>query len=62
VVEMVSQNNVQSGNIVDSMNQAFDNGSFYGLEYVLDELVQQVPAARQDAAVDWFGFLDGFDQ
>ena len=27
--------------IVAPMNQAFDNGTFYGLEYVLDELIKK---------------------
>ena len=59
---MVSQSaDVQGGNIIDSMNQAFNNGSFYGLEYVLDELVDAVPAVPKQSAVDWFGFWDFFE-
>jgi hypothetical protein len=31
-----------NSDIVAPMNQAFENGNFYGLEYVLDELVKKV--------------------
>ncbi len=45
--------------IIESMNQAFENGCFYGLEYVLDEWIEKMPVVpdRQDT-VDWFGFGD----
>lgn len=59
---MVSQNiGVQGGNIIESMNQAFDNGSFYGLEYVLDELIAETSVAKKDSTIDWFGFWDSFE-
>ncbi|MDD5277103.1 MAG: hypothetical protein PHR16_13595 [Methylovulum sp.] len=57
---MISKNiDTPDSNIIESMNQAFDNGSFYGLEYVLDEWVEKtpVPSANQNT-VDWFGFRD----
>jgi hypothetical protein len=47
-------------NIVDSMNKAFDNGNFYGLEYVLDELVRVKPRPDNQITVDWFGAADYF--
>ncbi len=57
---MINQNtNRAYSDIIESMNQAFDNGSFYGLEYVLDEWAEKAPviSANQDP-VDWFGFRD----
>lgn len=60
--EMASQNSdVQNSNIIESMNKAFDNGNFYGLEYVLDELDVKMPPPKKQNAVDWFGFWDNFD-
>lgn len=42
---MANQNsNAYYCNIIKSMTQAFDNENFYGLEYVLDELVSEKPA------------------
>ena len=59
---MASQNSdAQSNNIIESMNKAFDNGSFYGLEYVLDELDVKKPLPKKQNVVDWFGFWDNFD-
>jgi hypothetical protein len=46
--------------IVESMNQAFDNGNSYGLEYVLDELISKKPAPANQDTVDWFGDTDYF--
>ena len=57
---MVNQNLDAPSNIVAFMNQAFDNGNFYGLEYVLDELVSEKPAPVNQNAVDWFGATDYF--
>ena len=57
---MVNQNLEAPSNIVAFMNQAFDNNSFYGLEYVLDELVSEKPALVNQNAVDWFGSTDYF--
>lgn len=57
---MISKNtDTPDSNIIESMNQAFDNGSFYGLEYVLDEWVEKTPASSANQnTVDWFGFSD----
>jgi hypothetical protein len=57
---MVNQNSDTQRDIVAPMNQAFDNGNFYGLEYVLDELVIKNPAAENQTKVDWFGATDYF--
>ena len=57
---MVNQNLETPSNIVAFMNQAFDNGNSYGLEYVLDELVFEKPAPVNQNMVDWFGATDYF--
>jgi hypothetical protein len=58
---MNNQNsNDTNSDIVSPMNQAFDNGNFYGLEYVLDELIKKKPAPENQNAVDWFGTTDYF--
>ncbi len=57
---MINQNVEAQSNIVAFMNQAFDNGNSYGLEYVLDELVFEEPALVSQNAVDWFGTTDYF--
>ncbi len=58
---MIGQNNEWQDNIVESMNKAFDNRSFYGLEYVLDELEGKKTIQKAPYPVDWFGFWDRFD-
>ena len=45
---------------IEPMNQAFDDGNFYGLEYVLDELVKVKPMHASENAIDWFGATDYF--
>ncbi len=61
---MANQNSdAQDTNIIESMNQAFDNGNSYGLEYVLDELVSEKPKPankNNKNTVDWFGDTDYF--
>ncbi len=57
---MVIQNSDIHGDIVEPMNQAFNNGNFYGLEYVLDELVIKKPAPANQNTIDWFGATDYF--
>jgi hypothetical protein len=42
----------------DDFRQGFDNGNFYGLEYVLEDFFQRSvrqPAAPIQKPVDWFG-------
>ncbi|MGZ5015933.1 MAG: hypothetical protein ACXV8U_09090 [Methylobacter sp.] len=57
---MVNQNFDTLSDIVAPMNQAFDNGNFYGLEYILDELVSEKPTPANQSTVDWFGATDYF--
>jgi len=57
---MATQNSDTYSDIAAPMNQAFDNGSFYGLEYILDELVSEKPAPANQNTVDWFGASDYF--
>ena len=59
-VKMINQNLDVHRDIVAPMNQAFENGNFYGLEYVLDELVIKNPAPANQNPVDWFGATDYF--
>ncbi len=57
---MVNQNLEALGNLMAFMNQSFDNGNSYGLEYVLDELVIAKPKTASQIEVDWFGATDYF--
>jgi hypothetical protein len=57
---MINQNSDVNRDIVAPMNQAFNDGNFYGLEYVLDELVIKNPAPVNQNSVDWFGATDYF--
>ena len=58
---MVKKNSHTSKDIIESMNEAFDNGNPYGLEYVLDELMTEKPSAPANKdKVDWFGDTDYF--
>ena len=57
---MVNQNSDTQSDIVAYMNQAFDNGNFYGLEYILDELICEMPKPVNLNTVDWFGATDYF--
>ena len=55
-----NSDNSDNSDIIASMNQAFDNGNSYGLEYVLDELVSDKPTPANQNTVDWFGATDYF--
>lgn len=57
---MNNQNSDSNSDIVASINQAFENGNSYGLEYVLDELIKKKPAPENKNVVDWFGTTDYF--
>jgi len=46
--------------IAAPMNQAFENGNFYGLEYILDELATAKPVSANQNTIDWFGATDYF--
>lgn len=50
--------NFDHGNIIESMDQAFGNCGFYGLEYVLDEWVEPAPPLGPQNIIDAFGFWD----
>ena len=57
---MANKNPDTNDDIIESMNEAFENGNSYGLEYVLDELVSKKPAPKNKEKVDWFGDTDYF--
>ncbi len=57
---MNNQNSDTNSDIVASINQAFENGNSYGLEYVLDELISEKPKPANQNTVDWFGATDYF--
>lgn len=57
---MVNQNFDTHNDIVAPMHQAFDNGNFYGLEYIIDELVNEKPTPANQNTLDWFGATDYF--
>lgn len=57
---MINQNFDTENDIFALMNQAFDNGNFYGLEYVLDELVNEKTTPTNQIGIDWFGATDYF--
>jgi hypothetical protein len=47
------------GTFINSMSQGFEGESFYGLEYVLDDFLEnskkKAPALTSPADFDWFG-------
>lgn len=58
---MLDSNSNTYNDIAAPMNLAFDNGNFYGLEYILDELTKEKSAPKQTPeALDWFGASDYF--
>jgi len=57
---MINKNSDTHSDIIESMNEAFDNGISYGLEYVLDELVSENPIPENPDSIDWFGDTDYF--
>ena len=49
---------VNPDNNFDTLCQQFDNGSFYGLEYILEDFFQNTavkPSFPVQHSVDWFG-------
>ncbi|MDD5577728.1 MAG: hypothetical protein PHY16_00440 [Methylobacter sp.] len=45
----------------DTFCQEFDGGSFYGLEYILEDFFQRTKAKPSEPArpsVDWFGLYE----
>lgn len=57
---MINRNLETYNDIAAPMNQAFENGNFYGLEYILDELASEKPATTNPNTIDWFGASDYF--
>jgi hypothetical protein len=57
---MINQNLDSHRDIVAPLHQAFDNGNFYGLEYILDELVSEKQMPVNQNTLDWFGATDYF--
>jgi hypothetical protein len=57
---MIIQYSETHSDIVAPMNQAFESGNFYGLEYILDELITTKPMPAQQDTMDWFGATDYF--
>ncbi|WP_019866643.1 hypothetical protein [Methylovulum miyakonense] len=56
---MTLQNSANTDtNIIESMDQAFGNHGFYGLEYVLDEWLEKTPPPSYQNKMDSFGFWD----
>lgn len=59
VSKMTLQNaDTTHNNIIESMNQAFGDHEFYGLEYVLDEWLENTPAPGYQNKIESFGFWD----
>jgi len=49
---------VDQSNNFDALSQGFDGGSFYGLEYILEDFFQDAKAKSSISTrpvVDWFG-------
>jgi hypothetical protein len=47
-----------SSNSFDILSQGFDGGSFYGLEYILEDFFQSAtvkPSVFVRSTIDWFG-------
>lgn len=60
-MKTINQNkapDVNLDNDFDVLCQGFDNGSFYGLEYILEDFFQNTtvePVSPVQYSVDWFG-------
>jgi hypothetical protein len=49
---------VNPSNNFDALSQGFEGGSFYGLEYILEDFFQNTPIKPSTPAppgIDWFG-------
>jgi len=51
---------VNSNNDFDALCEGFAGGSFYGLEYILDDFFQNTikPSIPVRPAIDWFGLYN----
>lgn len=60
-MKAINQNKTPEANLDDNFDvlcQGFDGGSFYGLEYILDDFFQSTtakPTIPVQHSVDWFG-------
>jgi hypothetical protein len=61
-MKTINQNktpDIDSNNDFDALCQGFDGGSFYGLEYILEDFFQNTtvttPAVPIQHSIDWFG-------
>jgi len=60
-MNVINQNKIPDidlDNNFDALCQGFDGGSFYGLEYILEDFFQKTkekPVTPTQQAVDWFG-------
>lgn len=65
-MKIINQNKTLDGHVDDNFDalcQGFDGGSFYGLEYILEDFFQNTTVEPESSvpvhtSVDWFG-LDG---
>jgi len=56
---MMQQNSENTdNNIIESMDQAFGDHGFYGLEYVLDEWLEKTPPIIYQNQIESFNFCD----
>lgn len=45
-------------NSFDTLSESFEGGSFYGLEYILDDFFQEelhITVKGEPSEIDWFG-------
>ena len=60
-MKVINQNktpDIDLDNNFDALSEGFDGGSFYGLEYILEDFFQNTtvkPDAPVQQSVDWFG-------
>ena len=60
-MKTINQNKIPDVNLDNNFDvfcQGFDNGSFYGLEYILEDFFQNTtvkPVNPVQHSVDWFG-------
>lgn len=59
---MKTQINSKNPNILETLFQEFNGNNIYGLEFILDELVEKKGITQSEkndsASIDWFGLSD----
>lgn len=58
VINKTKISEVNSTNNFDALCQVFEGGSFYGLEYILEDFFQGTtvkPSVPVNSDIDWFG-------